>query len=176
MKSIKLPLDHDAEFIRREAGVKPWAIYIKDGFKVMEYDEESEAAVMELVEAYNERYLPEAKAKALRRASDERDRRIRDFTFMGLAIELDDYTQMSITKLEAGMEKNPNLASFAYSLGGGEFVTLTRDAIDALTIAAFAHGQAKFSAHAAVAGEIKAATTLAELMSVEVETNEAWNA
>lgn len=91
-------------------------------------------------------------------------------TFNGSPLPTDAKTQSALTAAYVKAQADPNYTIDSWKSGPGTFSTLDAPTIIALADAIEAHVQACFTREAAIAGEIAAATTLAELAAIDINT------
>jgi hypothetical protein len=91
-------------------------------------------------------------------------------TFNGLSIATDAVSQTKIIGAVVGAQIDPN-AVINWKTADGAFVTLDAHAITAVAMAVRAHVQACFDREAELKAEIEAASTVEEIVAIDLNTD-----
>jgi hypothetical protein len=176
-QTITIPASWDIPYIIEEAGLTfgygigaPVNDAVTISFYGADYDR-----TLEVVSAYPTSYLSRARPKALRAISSERDRRIKNFEFMGFRLDLEGDAKRDLADAAFGLVRNPDVAGIDWSIGGGEFIFIPRDQLLAIADAAFKHVQSSFSGHRRMATKAKNATTTMALDQIDPKDEDTWN-
>lgn len=168
-----IPDSYDLKFLEQKSGIKILGVGNNDdGTVVITYDNPTGSgrfeAMTETIADYEVDYLEVALPRRIEEVRLLRDNYISGFTINGLHIELDLETKANIVGSVSGLDRNPQVAGIDWSLGGGQFVFLSRAMIYGIADAAFLHIQACFTQHKAKVTLLKAATNLSELAAVSI--------
>lgn len=171
-----IPGNYDPAFIFAKAGVANHYGYDEqeDRTYKLGYRVEDGEAVVAAIESFPVDYLEVALPLKLAEISAERDVRIRNFSFNGFHIELDDETKANLTGAALGLMRNTSVESLDWSLGGGQFLNLPRDFVFALADAAFMHVQNTFTAHKMLCSMAEAAMNIEALTAINVTSDTYW--
>lgn len=170
-----IPASYDLKFLEQKSGIKILGVGDNgDGTVVITYDNPSGSGnfekMTETIADYEVDYLVIALPKRMEEVRILRNHYISGFTINGLHIELDLETKANIVGAVSGLDRNPSVAGIDWSLGGGEFIWLSRAMIYAIADAAFLHIQSCFTQHKAKVTLLKAAQNLTELEAVNVSS------
>jgi hypothetical protein len=175
---ITYPSHYDSEYIREKVAPayygfanEPDGQTTKFSVPARFYD-----ALLDVVNSYQLAYREVLLPRSLDELSRLRDSKIASFQFQGMTIPMDRATRGDLGDLISGLERNRQRTHSTWSLGGGEFVKMPRDAVFALGDAAFNYVQDCFEAHEAIAQALKAAATVDDLRAIDLDQHEAWPA
>jgi hypothetical protein len=175
-----VPADWDVRFLFRKArtvqGFGLGGIREEDGQLAVEFHAPDYAAVMASIESYPVDRLEVDLPAKLAAISAERDRRIRNFEFMGVRLDLEGDTKRDLADAALGLMRNPDVEGIDWSMGGGEFVFLSREALLGLADLAFRHIQQTFAGHRRLAVAAKAAADIHQLALVDEMDATFWTA
>jgi hypothetical protein len=178
---VSITEDQDAEFILKQAGLQnKYGVSVSPAEggvrRVTVMTSMSDFNALETAaSAYETTYLSVALPAKLRAISNERDRRIKNFEFMGFVLDLEGDAKRDLADAAFGLTRAPDIAGIDWSLGEGEFTFLPREVLLSIADAAFLHIQKTFAGHRRLATAAKAATTVAELAAVNELDDAAWS-
>ncbi|MEP2955514.1 MAG: DUF4376 domain-containing protein [Sulfitobacter sp.] len=145
----------------------PDAPFGKDVERTVDVDSTTATALY----TYRDKPVADVKAQLLDAAAAKRyEVEFGGTTFNGSPLATDTKTQAALTAAYVKAQADPNYTIGSWKSGPGTFSTLDAPTIIALADAIEAHVQACFTREAAIAGEIAAATTLAELAAINIES------
>jgi hypothetical protein len=170
-----VPASYDVNFILEEAGYPNHAGWMvnPDGSKRIVYHPNDHQAVIAVIDDYEALFVEKKGKPDLRKQIGTVGRaKVLEFSFGGMPLVLDASTEARITGAVAYLERNPAVTELHWDLtGDGDFITLPRENVLALGDAAGAHVQAVFSHRKDLTDAVNAATTIAELEAVDLESN-----
>jgi hypothetical protein len=128
--------------------------------------------VSQTIENYAVEYLPVALEQKISQISDMRANKIKEFTFMGMLIELDLEAKTNLVGAVAGLDRNPNVPGLDWSLGGGVFIFLPRQIVYMIADASFLYIEGCFTTARTLGTQCKACQNINELAAVDI--NSGW--
>ena len=127
--------------------------------------------VVAAVNAYDSAWLARVKTGRIEAvAMLRRGAVINDFTFNGMAMRLDESCENALSKAYAALSRQPAGTTIDFEVSRGQFMSFDLAAVGAISDAAFVHVQRCFTNAKRLTDAINAATDLAALDAVDLET------
>jgi hypothetical protein len=165
-----LPSDWDIDFFLSLTGVTNHYGYDveQDGihFRYLATDYDT---VIAAVNAYPVQYLTVMRPSVLTNLSEERKRRIENFTYHGTPVPLDPESRANLTGAALGLTRNVDVDSIHWKIANGVYATLPRNTILDLADQAFRYVEECFTHEKDIATDIMAATDINVLGAIQID-------
>lgn len=175
LTTLQISTRYDVGFIKSLTGIAgqdAWGTGPgdTDGSQQIIFDDQHTDAVMAAVDGYDAAWLSRVKTGRIEAVTALRRGAVERFSFDGVQMRLDESAENALSKCHAALSRQPAGTVIDFEVSRGVFMEFDLAAVGALSDAAFLHVQACFSNAKRLTGLINAATTLAELDAIDLDS------
>jgi hypothetical protein len=166
-----IPANWDAMFLTTLiTGISGMSVRVnEDGTRTIQVTDADFSKVLDAIEAYPTAYLPKAQEIAVARIVEIRREIVKTLHFGGMTLPMDYTTEARITGAVVYLQLDPTVTEINWDRGEGDFVTLTREQMLGLGLAAGRLVQGVFNKAKDLTDRVRAATSSDDPVFTDIE-------